>query len=199
MRPLARRRDNTAWPLLVFMRCRNPCTLARRRRLGWNVRLGIGLTAPASKNLDEQRESINDGGPFGQTGLSWLHLRTLQPAFFARSAPSPRHCPISLLTNRSRQAKVKTLRRKNLYGAARFACAIRASIRLRLLFFWACPTASAIGISRSAPISFTGFFVVPVRLNLFSDDIFENSVQPSPSRAATLAAPLCVRPGSSRA
>ena len=41
-RPLARRRDNTACPLLVFMRRRNPCVLERRRRFGWKVRLGIG-------------------------------------------------------------------------------------------------------------------------------------------------------------
>ena len=41
LRPLARRRDSTACPLLVFIRRRNPCVFARRRRLGWNVRFGI--------------------------------------------------------------------------------------------------------------------------------------------------------------
>jgi hypothetical protein len=41
LRPLARRRDSTARPLLVFMRERNPCVFERRRRLGWNVRFGI--------------------------------------------------------------------------------------------------------------------------------------------------------------
>jgi hypothetical protein len=37
-RPFARRRFNTFRPPLVFMRSRNPCVFARRRRLGWNVR-----------------------------------------------------------------------------------------------------------------------------------------------------------------
>ena len=34
LRPLARRRDNTLAPLLVFMRVRNPCFFERFRRLG---------------------------------------------------------------------------------------------------------------------------------------------------------------------
>jgi hypothetical protein len=34
LRPLARRRDNTLTPPLVFMRVRNPCTFERFRRLG---------------------------------------------------------------------------------------------------------------------------------------------------------------------
>jgi len=34
LRPLARRRDSTAAPLLVFMRVRNPCFFERLRRLG---------------------------------------------------------------------------------------------------------------------------------------------------------------------
>jgi len=34
LRPFARRRDNTAWPDLVFIRVRNPCVLLRLRRLG---------------------------------------------------------------------------------------------------------------------------------------------------------------------
>jgi hypothetical protein len=33
-RPLARRRDKTAWPLLVFILVRKPCVLERRRRFG---------------------------------------------------------------------------------------------------------------------------------------------------------------------
>ena len=41
LRPLARRRDNTLTPPLVFMRVRNPCTFERFRRLGENVRFGI--------------------------------------------------------------------------------------------------------------------------------------------------------------
>jgi hypothetical protein len=41
LRPLARRRDNTAAPLLVFMRVRNPCFFERLRRFGWKVRLGM--------------------------------------------------------------------------------------------------------------------------------------------------------------
>jgi hypothetical protein len=41
LRPLARRRDNTAAPLLVFMRERNPCFFERLRRFGWKVRLGM--------------------------------------------------------------------------------------------------------------------------------------------------------------
>jgi hypothetical protein len=41
LRPLARRRDNTLAPLLVFIRVRNPCFFERLRRLGWNVRLGM--------------------------------------------------------------------------------------------------------------------------------------------------------------
>src|SRR5581483_9853739 len=40
LRPLARRRESTARPLLVFILSRNPCVLERRRRLGWNVLLG---------------------------------------------------------------------------------------------------------------------------------------------------------------
>jgi hypothetical protein len=40
LRPLARRREITFLPPWVFMRTRNPCTLDRLRRLGWNVRLG---------------------------------------------------------------------------------------------------------------------------------------------------------------
>ena len=34
LRPIARRRDKTAWPSAVFMRLRNPCVLARRRLFG---------------------------------------------------------------------------------------------------------------------------------------------------------------------
>src|SRR5207253_5178186 len=41
LRPLPRRREITARPLLVFIRVRNPCVLERCRRLGWNVRLGM--------------------------------------------------------------------------------------------------------------------------------------------------------------
>jgi hypothetical protein len=41
LRPMARRREITAWPSDVFMRVRNPCVLARRRLFGWKVLLGI--------------------------------------------------------------------------------------------------------------------------------------------------------------
>jgi len=41
LRPLARRREITARPLLVFIRVRKPCVFERRRRFGWNVRLGM--------------------------------------------------------------------------------------------------------------------------------------------------------------
>jgi len=41
LRPLARRRESTLAPLLVFIRVRKPCFFERRRRLGWNVRLGM--------------------------------------------------------------------------------------------------------------------------------------------------------------
>ena len=34
LRPLARRRDNTARPAFVFIRSRNPCVFERRRRFG---------------------------------------------------------------------------------------------------------------------------------------------------------------------
>ena len=41
LRPMARRRERTAWPLAVFMRVRKPCVFARRRLFGWKVRFGI--------------------------------------------------------------------------------------------------------------------------------------------------------------
>ena len=41
LRPLARRREMTARPALVFIRVRNPCVFERWRRLGWKVRLGM--------------------------------------------------------------------------------------------------------------------------------------------------------------
>ena len=41
LRPLARRRDRTWAPLLVFIRVRNPCFFERLRRFGWKVRLGM--------------------------------------------------------------------------------------------------------------------------------------------------------------
>jgi len=47
LRPLARRRESTARPLLVLIRTRKPWVLERRRRLGWNVRFGMYDCAPA--------------------------------------------------------------------------------------------------------------------------------------------------------
>jgi hypothetical protein len=41
VRPLVRRRDRIVRPARVFMRCRKPWVFARRRVLGWNVRLDI--------------------------------------------------------------------------------------------------------------------------------------------------------------
>jgi hypothetical protein len=41
LRPLERRREMTARPLLVFIRVRKPCVFERRRRFGWNVRFGM--------------------------------------------------------------------------------------------------------------------------------------------------------------
>ena len=41
LRPLARRREMTARPLLVFIRVRKPCVFERWRRFGWNVRFGM--------------------------------------------------------------------------------------------------------------------------------------------------------------
>jgi hypothetical protein len=59
LRPLARRRDSTARPLLVFMRERNPCVFERRRRLGWNVRFGMRKTALLTDEIEiEQTKSI---------------------------------------------------------------------------------------------------------------------------------------------
>ena len=77
--------------------------------------------------------------------------------FFAFSAPSAMHWPISHLTNSSEGAKVSTLRRKICSTVLFGQPCIRASIRLRSMFFGPGPTASASGVSRSAPPSFTGF------------------------------------------
>ena len=52
LRPLARRREITARPLLVFIRVRNPCVLERCRRLGWNVRLGMKKNCSCLDNRD---------------------------------------------------------------------------------------------------------------------------------------------------
>ena len=62
LRPLARRREITARPLLVFIRTRNPWVFERRRRLGWNVRLGIEriYSLCRSPRLVDERKSIND-------------------------------------------------------------------------------------------------------------------------------------------
>src|SRR5208283_5832501 len=64
LRPLARRREITARPLLVFMRERNPCVFERRRRLGWNVRFGITeLRSSLAKSYLGQSQSISVGPP----------------------------------------------------------------------------------------------------------------------------------------
>ena len=60
LRPLARRLEITARPLLVFMRERNPCVFERRRRLGWNVRFGITkLRSSITKSEIRQTQSIS--------------------------------------------------------------------------------------------------------------------------------------------
>jgi hypothetical protein len=51
-RPLRRRAARMARPARVRMRRRNPCVLARRLLLGWNVRLLTGIFAPASAWTD---------------------------------------------------------------------------------------------------------------------------------------------------
>jgi len=69
LRPLARRRDNTLAPPLVFIRVRNPCTFERFRRLGENVR--FGMKNPCSliaSDAQRQTKSINEGTGRGQTG-----------------------------------------------------------------------------------------------------------------------------------
>jgi hypothetical protein len=58
LRPLARRRDNTARPLLVFMRERKPCVFERRRRLGWNVRFGIENGAPHWRKIGMSKPKV---------------------------------------------------------------------------------------------------------------------------------------------
>jgi len=53
----------TARPLLVFIRVRKPWTFERRRRFGWNVRLGMKNPALlSSTTANEWRKSINDSG-----------------------------------------------------------------------------------------------------------------------------------------
>jgi len=71
LRPLARRREITARPLLVFMRERNPCVFERRRRLGWNVRFGITeLRSSLAKSYLGQSQSISVGPPAPQLAAS---------------------------------------------------------------------------------------------------------------------------------
>jgi hypothetical protein len=74
LRPLARRREITARPLLVFIRERNPCVFDRRRRLGWNVRFGIRNCAPHKQKLDRANEKY-----------------TVPAALLANGASSPTH------------------------------------------------------------------------------------------------------------
>lgn len=53
-RPLARRRARTLRPLLVAMRARNPCFLARRRLFGWKV-LFIGRKSCRNQRSASER------------------------------------------------------------------------------------------------------------------------------------------------
>src|SRR5262249_21955724 len=67
LRPLARRRDSTLAPLLVFIRDRKPCFFDRRRRLGWNVLFGIETYALLTEKIAlGQTLSIKDASSFGQ-------------------------------------------------------------------------------------------------------------------------------------
>jgi hypothetical protein len=71
LRPLARRRERTARPVLVFIRVRNPCVFERRRRLGWNVRLGMKnkcscSVCDAHHSVHIGKQSINDAAQGGK-------------------------------------------------------------------------------------------------------------------------------------
>src|SRR5437762_2025391 len=67
LRPLARRRDSTACPLLVFIRERKPCFFTRLRRLGWNVRFGMEThELLTGKMALRQTLSIKDASSFPQ-------------------------------------------------------------------------------------------------------------------------------------
>src|SRR5215471_21218739 len=93
LRPLARRRDSTARPLLVFIRVRNPCVFERRRRLGWNVRLGMKKTCSSSKS--ERKESINECRRKRQTGNH--HQAQVSPQSSAKTRAANRSDARSLL------------------------------------------------------------------------------------------------------
>ena len=58
-RPLRRRAARMARPARVRIRARKPCTLARRRLFGWNVRLLIMISVTPSLT-PEQRGSRPD-------------------------------------------------------------------------------------------------------------------------------------------
>jgi hypothetical protein len=60
MRPLRRRAPKMARPARVRMRRRKPCTLARRRLLGWNVRLLISQS-PGEQMSRAHSEAQNNG------------------------------------------------------------------------------------------------------------------------------------------
>src|SRR3954469_23206683 len=67
LRPLARRRDSTACPLLVFIRERKPCFFTRLRRSGWNVRFGMEThELLTGKMALRQTLSIKDASVFRQ-------------------------------------------------------------------------------------------------------------------------------------
>src|SRR5258708_15077235 len=57
LRPLARRREMTARPLLVFIRVRKPCVFERWRRFGWNVRFGMKSPALLSSATELPQSS----------------------------------------------------------------------------------------------------------------------------------------------
>jgi len=70
---------------LVFIRVRKPCVFERRRRFGWNVRLGMKNPALlSSTTANEWRKSINDSGrngkpqPDGQSFESCAHNLTIE-------------------------------------------------------------------------------------------------------------------------
>ncbi len=75
-RPLARRADTIARPARVRIRRRKPCTRARRRLFGWNVRLPLATV----KLLDTStpapgRRWCADGREFGELEFGWPPAR----------------------------------------------------------------------------------------------------------------------------
>jgi hypothetical protein len=98
-RPFRRRAERTARPARVRIRSRNPCTLARRRLFGWNVRLLTGFSRWGSY----QRPPRPPAQRMRKPRRGWPDQRTLrgrpppvkpagpEPAREAGSAPAGCH------------------------------------------------------------------------------------------------------------